>query len=322
MKKICLVREYGNGNYLDCYDEIEQTLKENSSNDLEVIKVNQSYTKILFFKVLNKLNLFKVVSFKKKYEISFSVLMGGGFEVLLPHTFLAKHNMLYMFDAWPRSLVTIKSHASFLNISTLFFSSNEITNIFNRDHSAVKAYWIPEGIRIDDYQFKPLHEKNIDVLEFGRKYDFYHNIIREVLEENHFVHLYERNKGEIVFKNRRQFIDGLSRSKISICIPSNVTHPERSEGISSMTLRYLQSMASKCLIVGIMPDEMRLLFNYCPIIPIDIENADVQIVKILNNYREYIPLIEKNYQEVRNNHTWSMRISKMMEVFSENIDGH
>lgn len=60
-----------------------------------------------------------------------------------------------------------------------------------------------------------------------------------------------------------------------------------------------------------MPEEMLELFDYNPIVMIDFENAELQIIDILQNFESYIPLIEKNYLEVLKHHQWENRISKI-----------
>jgi hypothetical protein len=162
--------------------------------------------------------------------------------------------------------------------------------------------------------------KTIDVLEFGRKYEYYHNLIKPILLENKKVHLFEKNKNRVVFEGRNDFTNALANSKISICFPSSISHPERCEGVSTMTLRYLQSMASKCLIVGVLPDEMLELFGYCPIVNVDLNNPGQQILDILNDYEKYIPLIEKNYEQVKMNHTWANRFESIFEKISDEIN--
>jgi hypothetical protein len=240
--------------------------------------------------------------------------MGPAFDFLLPHFYFSCCNYLYMFDAWPRFHSIIMNYAEFLNVRIIFFSSREVTKKFNETRSTVKGIWIPEGIDISSYFSLPYQIKDIDVLEFGRKYDFYHDLIKEKLKERGKMHLYEVKKGITVFKTNDEFLRGLARSKITVCVPSNITHPERAEDISSMTLRYLQSMASKCLIVGIMPEEMKELFDYLPIIEIDFRDPAGQLINLLNNFDSYLPLIEKNFQEVENSHTWSMRTEKILEI--------
>jgi hypothetical protein len=66
-------------------------------------------------------------------------------------------------------------------------------------------------------------------------------------------------------------------------------------------------MAAKCLIVGILPEEMKLLFDYNPIVEIDLRDPVWQILSLLKDFDEYIPLIERNYQTLLEQHTWSRR---------------
>ena len=109
-------------------------------------------------------------------------------------------------------------------------------------------------------------------------------------------------------------MDGLARSRISICVPSNITHPARAGDVETMTIRYLQSMVSKCLVVGYAPKEMIELFGYNPVVEIDMENPADQLLDILNNFVKYTPLIEKNYNSVLKNHTWRQRWTEIADV--------
>ena len=166
----------------------------------------------------------------------------------------------------------------------------------------------------DKYQYNAYADKDIDVLELGRKYDVYHNNIVEALEEDTRVHLYEKTKGTRIFATVEDLIDGYARTKIAICVPSNITHPDRAGDIETMTIRYLQSMVSKCLVVGHAPKEMVKLFGYNPVVEIDMEDPVGQIRSILDNFSDYIPLIEKNYTETLANHTWSKRWQQIAEI--------
>ncbi len=74
-----------------------------------------------------------------------------------------------------------------------------------------------------------------------------------------------------------------------------------------MTQRYLHCMESKIIVLGVIPPEMIELFGYNPIVEIDIENPVAQIKYILTHLEEYSELIERNYEEVKRNHTWHKR---------------
>lgn len=306
--KLNLIREKSNQTNLVCLNEFEKSLESKFPNGLNVIYSNKNKFKNLILKLL----LFTRVLVKNNNNsLSLTILMGPYFGGLIPYVFLFGKNYLFLFDAWPKYHHRIAKTANLFNIKTIFFSSRQATILFNKTNYGIKGVWVPEGVFSKDYNFNDYNDKKIDVLEFGRKFDLYHEKIRVSLEMSGYIHYYAKKEGTVIFETHKSFVDALANSKISICIPTNISHPLIAEGISTMTQRYLQSMSSKCLIVGIMPDEMLELFDYCPIINIDFENADLQIINILQNYEAYILLIEKNYLEVLKNHQWENRISNI-----------
>ena len=59
---------------------------------------------------------------------------------------------------------------------------------------------------------------------------------------------------------------------------------------------------------------MDLLFDYNPIVEIDMANPFAQLQSVLSNYENYIPLIERNYENVCRNHSWSNRLEQMKKI--------
>lgn len=243
----------------------------------------------------------------------FVVLMGANFRMCMPHFSYPRKKSLYMFDAWPQSHETIKEFISTWSISHVFVSSSQATERLSKIEDRCQFHWIPEGVDVDVYKHYPYESKNIDVLQFGRKYDLYHDFVVGSLNAKQNVYLYEKRKGEIVFPTREEFIEGLARTKISICFPSSTTHPERAGDIETMTTRYLQSMASKCLIVGKAPQEMIRLFGYNPVVEADLNHATSQLESILHTFNDFIPIIEKNFAAVRD-HTWYRRWQQVSDI--------
>lgn len=226
---------------------------------------------------------------------------------------------MYCFDCWPVNNAWVIEFSRIFNIKGIFFSAKQAADLFNKEkgnRTQTKGIWIPEGIKAADYKWYGYGERKTDVLEFGRRYGLYHDQIREPLKNAGYTHAYAE-KGKLLFADESAFVEGLAQSKISICFPSSITHPERSGNISTMTLRYLQSMASKCLVVGKMPYDMQYLFDYIPVVEIDERDPGKQIVEILEHYEDYIPLIEKNYEQVVALHDWSCRIQSIITELSE-----
>ena len=78
-------------------------------------------------------------------------------------------------------------------------------------------------------------------------------------------------------------------------------------------------MASKCLIVGYVPDDMKYLFDYNPIIQIDMKNPTQQINDILKKFSEYTKLIQKNYLEVKEKHQWKNRVAVIQSILEKKL---
>ena len=288
----------------DIIYEFEQTI----INDTKFLKNSRNWIeKIAFIFSLKFQSIFKLFS-REKINQTFSMLMGtGDFYSFIYEYKKHKSNCAYLFDAWFQDHHEIELFCKLANFQYIFCSSSIATQKLNQLINNTKFIWIPEAINISNYTFLNYKEKTIDVLQFGRKYEDIQQELSQFLEKESITYLYEKEKGDIVFKTREDFINGLATTKISLCFPRSCTHPNLAEGQETMTIRYLQSMASKTLVVGKCPEEMKKLFPYNPIIELDLTNPGEHIKKILHNYSDYIPLIERNYYEVLNNHQWKNR---------------
>jgi hypothetical protein len=246
-----------------------------------------------------------------------AILRGLQYRKLLPLYGLRGRKSVWVDDFWPDTHDALVRLVDRFDIENIFVHSKEVVENLRTIAPKLKSFWIPEGTEAEKYKFLPLESKSIDVLGFGRRYDKYHDCIVDALSAANKTYLYEKEKGEVVFPDTQSFLDGIARAKISICVPLTETNPARAGGISTMTMRYLQSILSKCLIVGKKPREMLTLFDYDPLIEIDWSDPAGQLLWILEHYEDYLPLIERNYQTVRAFHTWEHRWRNMKGI----IDG-
>ena len=153
-------------------------------------------------------------------------------------------------------------------------------------------HWLPEGLPTDQYRPRTWGEKSIDVLSFGRKFDKLYEILKEILPAAGVSYAYEPRPYEVLFPTQEEFLEGLGTARISVCFPSSVTHPQRSGHIETLTVRYLQSMASKCLIFGQSPAELRELFVYEQVVPVEWNDPVGQLPAIPrepNPTMEFVP---------------------------------
>lgn len=244
----------------------------------------------------------------------FAVMMNLDASAVAPWFARPSRRSIYLFDAWPAHHESIQRYVESWGVHYAFVSSSVAARRLAAISNHCTFVWIPEGVDPESYRHRPPAERDIDVLQLGRKFDAHHVVIAPALEAAGRRYEYERQKGKLVFESRDAFVDGLSRSRISICVPSSVTHPERAGNIETMTTRYLQSMASGCLVLGKAPAEMIELFGYNPVIEIDMTDPGGQVIRLLEEYESYLPLIEKNRDHVMRDHTWRKRWEQITHV--------
>jgi hypothetical protein len=221
----------------------------------------------------------------------------------------------YCFDCWPDLYPRWRSMFKRHRVRTAFFTARQSAQYFTDSLPGMKSVWLPEAADPIEYcHLKSWPQRDIDVLELGRKNDSFHAKIVGELAKTNRHHLFERVKGQIIFADRAGLIDGLGRSKLSICFPCSQTHPERSGSVETVTLRYFESIASKCLVVGHAPQELIDLFGYNPIIEVEAGREVKQIECLLSSKVPFQDLIEKNYQKLLEVGTWKARIATILEV--------
>jgi len=237
----------------------------------------------------------------------FVILMGPNIRKAMPWFLFSGRKSAYLFDSWPDRQEKARLFAKSCDLEYLFVSSSQAADSLSQKLPDTKCRWIPEGIDPEPYSFFSLSDKKIDVLQLGRRYESYHNLIVEPLARLQKTYLFEKQSGQIIFPTRDNFLDGLARSKVSICVPLSMSHPQRAGGIETMTIRYLQSMLSKCLILGHAPRETVELFGYNPVVEIDFNDPVGQLLSILDHIENYTELIEKNYRSALTSQTWKNR---------------
>lgn len=268
-----------------------------------------------------------------KYQKLFSLLFGrvkvdqtllflhGDWKLHVPYIFMKSNfKILWTYDLWESAYDYYEDLIHRFKIKILFSSNLKSVEYFNakRNLNCI-AFWIPEGVNSIVYSNdKPLKLRSVDAIQFGRKWESYHNKIVHPLHNSGKKYIYETKSGHVIFDRESDFIAALGDSKISICVPANITHPEKAGSISTVTNRYFQSFSSKTVVLGIKPLEMDFLFDYDPIISINAEDPANQIIEIIEDISRYSALVEKNYSETLRNHQWKNRIL-LIEQFLENF---
>jgi len=220
----------------------------------------------------------------------------------------------FVFDCLPKEFGLWAALLRRHKMRIAVFSSRSAASEMGGRVKDCRCLWIPEGLEFSEYPPpKPLSDRSIDVLEFGRKYQKYHDQIVLPLKGHGFSHFYEKNSGDLVFPDRESFIRGLTNARISICFPSSVTHPERFGDLETVTQRYFESMAAGAVLVGKAPAELVELCGYDPVVAVDWTDPAGQLAGILESLHQYEGLQRRNAATVRERCGWAARVDQMIK---------
>ncbi len=275
----------------------------------------QSPARRLATRALSHLGLLR--NFRRSGSPLFVSLMGVMEYILFPVCYWTEI-IPYCYDCWPPVHDKWAQFFRRHRVRSAMFSCRQAAEEMQRRFPSMRCGWIPEALTPADYdQGKVLAARRIDVLELGRRDEPFHESITGYLQRTGRVHLYMRAPGEIIFPQKEDFLKAFSDSKISICFPSSMTHPEISGGMETLTLRYLESMVCRCVVVGHCPRELEELFGYNPVIESNPDQAIKDIEDILQNPEKYQPLVERNRLSVLKHCTWSVRVREMLNFLME-----
>lgn len=226
-------------------------------------------------------------------------------------TLASKLRVLWIWDAWEPRLQQIAALAKEAKIDVLLVSSMQSTELLaSMLKGTCEVRWVPEAIDVADYRAKPWNEKTIDVLAFGRCLSRYKEAIRSLSAKGLKCVLNQR------FATRHEFISAMAESKISICFPKSVTDPDIAGRISTVTHRYLQSMAAKCVIVGETPFETTQMFGYNPFVDVDWKDPASQLLNIIQHPEGFTDLVDKNFVALSEHHqvkNFAQRIEQLIQ---------
>jgi hypothetical protein len=274
---------------------------------------NDAYPVRLLARTLKRLRLQGALVHRS--DIAYVVaMMGPQTFRTFPHGLVAEV-IPYAFDCWPAGYDEWERFLRAHRVSTAFFSAHQSAERMGARIEGLDAIWLPEAIDPSPYRGDmPLAERPIDLLELGRRSEVFHQSITAHCARRGHEHLYQRDASNLIFSSRTAFLDGMARTKILACFPSSMTHPERSGDIETLTLRYLEGIASGCILLGRCPTELRTLFGYDPVIAADLDAPGDQIDTMLGMLESYAPLVARNTARLYEVGTWDHRITTMLSA--------
>ncbi|TGX80320.1 hypothetical protein E5358_13255 [Palleniella muris] len=214
-----------------------------------------------------------------------------------------------VWDCWPCYFDKLERWMCKYDVRTAIFTSSQEADEMRRRLPDVNILTITEGI--DTYLYdrgKELTDRIIDVLEFGRSNQ---RVFNSVLPET-INHICTNVNGKYLYDNEQLF-HAMGDAKITVALPRCDTQPEIAGGIETLTQRYWEAMLSRMIMIGRAPKELTDLIGYNPVIELDGNNANEQIMEILAHIEEYQPLVDRNRKTALELGDWKVRMTAIME---------
>lgn len=216
----------------------------------------------------------------------------------------------FVWDCWPcyfeKTCQWLKKH----HVRTAIFTSSQTADRMKSRFPQMHIMYCPEGIDTSLYQKgKILQERTIDLLEYGRTTQNH-----DIPDSIHHVTTSLNNKSSL---SNEQLYAAMADAKITYALPCTQTQPDFAGDIETLTQRYWEAMLSRMVMVGHAPKELTDLIGYNPVIDIDKEHSDEQIIYILAHIGDYQELVDKNRETALRLGDWTLRMRQVMAWLQE-----
>ena len=218
-----------------------------------------------------------------------------------------------IWDCWPcldrRFCSWLEKH----QVKTAIFTSHQNAERIQGYFSKMRILTITEGIDINKYnEGKPLADRTIDLLEFGRSND---KVLKVALPGT-VHHVCTKVGGKFIYSDEELF-QVLGDAKVTLAFPRCDTDPKIAGGVETLTQRYWENMLSRIVMLGRAPRELTELIGYNPVVNIDKDNPNGQILDIIAHIEDYQVLVDKNRETALQMSGWDLRMKQVMDWLKE-----
>lgn len=219
----------------------------------------------------------------------------------------------FFWDVWPenfeKTFAWLKKH----EVKTAIFTSSQAAEMVKTKFPVMNVLAVTEGIDVENYSAgKQLKDREIDFLEYGREID--HIVKYSVADKIRYVR--GKRNGKPIF-SQQELIENLANSKVVAAYTKKWTNPEQAGDIDTLTQRYWECMLSGCIMIGHAPKELVDLIGYNPVIEVDREKPDEQLMNILANITDYQELADKNRNSAIKYGDWKYSMQRVMKFLQE-----
>lgn len=230
--------------------------------------------------------------------------------------------MVYCFDTWESTYSSWLREFEIIKPTYIVCTYKKSVDYFSKFFKNV--FWVQQSMNkkyFHDYGEK----KDRLFMQMGRRNPDLHQFVLDYLNKkfikNENEYMYEKHRGNIVFPDTVDLAKNINKTKFFILAPQSLDNPQKTGNISEVTARFFEGMACKSLLVGFKPMEsFDELFPYSnAMIEIKRDGSDfVEKIDYFNTHEdEYYKIINKNYEYVMQNQTWSNRLQEIFNVISD-----
>ena len=228
--------------------------------------------------------------------------------------YYATHEVIpFIWDCWPCYYEKMEMWFKRHETRTAIFTSRMEMEEMQKRCPQVKMLWCPEAVDASNYKNgKSLKERNINLLEFGRSNE---RVLGKILIDNHVCTYVD---GKFIYSNDELY-EAMGDSRITVCLPKSMTHPDIAQGVETLTQRYWEAMLSRMLIIGHAPKELIDVCGYNPVLELPDKKEEINtfILDILNHIEDYQNLVDLNSQTALEKGLWSIRTKGVLEWLKE-----
>ena len=217
----------------------------------------------------------------------------------------------WIYDCWGPQLDQWRRLLRRLDPPVVFFSSRDAMRFLSSAIPGSSCHWVPEAVDASVYDSGgPLIDRPIAVLEIGRTWPGFSERFGSSLASAGVCHIRPTAPGSVGIVD---LPSTLKQARIVVCYPKSITHPELAGGVETVTHRYFEAMASRCILVGHCPDELRDLWGYNPVVEVGSHTEPAILMQIALDPAGHQDLVDRNYRMLQECGLWKHRIRCMVE---------
>jgi hypothetical protein len=228
--------------------------------------------------------------------------------------YYATHEVIpFIWDCWPCYYDKMESWFNRHKTRTAIFTSRMEMEEMQKRYPQAKMLWCPEAVDATLYKkWKPLAERTINLLEFGRSNE---RVLGKISIDNHVCTYVD---GKFIYSNEELY-EAMGDAKMTICLPKSMTHPDVAQGVETLTQRYWEAMLSRMLIVGHAPKELIDVCGYNPVLELPDKKEEINtfILDILSHIEDYQNYVDFNRQTALEKGLWSIRMKGVVKWLGE-----